>query len=312
MPQGPVRIGYHTSPFPHDGSDPAAFVAGLERTLTEISGTFDSVWVDDHLLPAFGWADPASPHLECLTTLSWLAGRHPGLTFGSLVMAQSFRNPALVAKAAATLQWLSGGRFVLGLGAGWHEPEYRAYGYDFPAAAVRIAQLAEALRIVRALWEPGPTTFVGNHHRVVDALCEPVPDPPPPIQVGGAGEQLTLRVVAEHADWWNHRGSPAAYGHKLDVLHRHCEAVGRDPGEIVLTWNAEVVAVAGTRAEARRIAAASPFTDEYAVIGTPEEVADMIRPLVDLGVEHLFCRFVDMPSTDGALRFAEEVIPLLR
>src|SRR5207249_11926712 len=137
--------------------------------------------------------------------------------------------PSLVAKMAASLKSLSGGRFVLGYGAGWKGDEYVAYVYDFPSPATRIAMLEEGLQVIKAMWRDTPATFHGQYYHIEQARCEPRPDPLPPIMIGGDGEQLTLRVVARHADWWNcySRTSEIAH-HKLTVLKQHCAAEGRD------------------------------------------------------------------------------------
>jgi alkanesulfonate monooxygenase SsuD/methylene tetrahydromethanopterin reductase-like flavin-dependent oxidoreductase (luciferase family) len=252
--------------------------------------------------------------LECWTTLTYLAGRYPGLTLGSIVMSQSYRAPALLAKMGATLQMLSGGRFVLGLGAGWKEDEYLAYGYKFPSTATRIHQLGEAAQIIRLMWAQPRSTFHGRFYDIEDAICEPKPDPPPPLLIGGGGRKLTLRYVAEHADWWNYPGGTFEnYNELLDVLRGHCEAVGRDYNTIVKTWGAECVAVASSPHKARQMAEASPFhTPGVSIIGTPDEVAKHLSRFADVGVEHFFLRFADFPKTDGASLFAEEVIPRLR
>jgi alkanesulfonate monooxygenase SsuD/methylene tetrahydromethanopterin reductase-like flavin-dependent oxidoreductase (luciferase family) len=134
----------------------------------------------------------------------------------------------------------------------------------------------------------------------------------PPILIGGGGEQLTLRVVAKHADWWNiPGGSLENYAHKLEVLRAHCQAVGRDYNDIVKTWSAEAIAVAPTEAEAQRIAAASPYQN-HPIVGTSEQVAAQLRPFINLGVEHLILRFVDFPATAGIELFMDEVIPRLQ
>lgn len=307
-----LRIGWHPVLFPTEGTSGAEFMAQLDSMLSVIEDRFDSVWIDDHLLP---WADfvaPETPALECLTTIAYLAGRHPAIDFGSFVLCQAYRNPALVAKMAANLQFLTGGRFILGMGAGWMEKEYHAYGYAFPAAKTRIAQLAEAVKVVRTAWSDGSDSFEGRFYSVSDIVCRPLLDPPPPILIGGGGEKLTLRVVAEQADWCNFGGTPESYGHKLDVLKTHCEDVGRDYNEIVKSYASEVVAVAETESEARRLAEAAPFSDVYPIVGNPEQVAALLRPIVDLGVEHLILRFVDFPSVAGAELFADVVAPLLR
>ena len=306
-----LRIGCHAPLFPVDGSDGHTFLSQLTTMMTAVESRFDSVWFDDHLRPWADFVPPDTDNLECLTTISYLAPSYPEFYFGCSVLCQSFRNPSLVAKMAANLQFLTGGRFILGLGAGWMEPEYSAYGYPFPDAPVRISQLREAVQVVRALWSDVPATFEGRYYRVSEAICRPLPDPVPPILIGGGGERLTLRVVAEHADWWNFTGMPETYAHKLDVLREHCRAVGRDYDEIVKTYSAEFVAIAETEQAARRIAAESPYTDVYPIVGDPEQVAAALRPLVEHGVSHLILRFVDFPSPAGAELFADAVTPLL-
>ncbi len=136
--------------------------------------------------------------LESFTTISYLAALHPQFSFGHTVICQSFRNPALLAKMGATLQFLSGGRFILGLGAGWNEAEYRAYGYDFPPASVRVEQLEETIQIIKALWTQEKATFQGKHYQVLDASCEPRPDPLPPIIIGAFKPKM-LRLTATYA-----------------------------------------------------------------------------------------------------------------
>ncbi len=154
------------------------YIADVNRLLNTVKGAYTSAWFIDHL--QFQDSDV----LEGWTALTYLAAQHPELQWGHAVLCQSFRNPALVAKMAATLQFISGGRFILGIGAGWHTEEYLAYGYDFPAASTRVEELDEALQIIRALWTENDATFVGKHHQIRNAWCEPKPDPVPPIMVG--------------------------------------------------------------------------------------------------------------------------------
>jgi alkanesulfonate monooxygenase SsuD/methylene tetrahydromethanopterin reductase-like flavin-dependent oxidoreductase (luciferase family) len=168
------------------------------------------------------------------------------------------------------------------------------------------------VQIIRALWSETPATFTGQYYRIQDAYCMPKPEPIPPILIGGGGEQLTLRVVAKYADWWNiPGGSLDNYAHKLAVLRSHCHAAGRNYNDIVKTWSAEAIAVAATETEARRIAETSPYQN-HPIIGTPEQVAAQLRPFIDLGVEHLIVRLVDFPNTDGIARFMDEVMPRLK
>jgi alkanesulfonate monooxygenase SsuD/methylene tetrahydromethanopterin reductase-like flavin-dependent oxidoreductase (luciferase family) len=270
------------------------------------------VWVDDHLMPWASWQPNDTPYLECLTTIAAFAAAYPRLIFGASVLCQSYRNPGLLAKTVANLQLLTGGRLVFGIGAGWMEEEYRAYDFDFPPPRMRLAQLEEAIQVVKRLWTDAPASFTGDYYRVEGAYCEPRPDPLPPLLIGGGGEQLTLRLVAKYADWWNLSGGTAAtFAHKLSVLRGYCDAVGRDAASIVKTWSAEGIALAESEAEAQRIAAESPFTGNI-IVGAPEQVAAQLQPFVELGAEHLIVRLLDFPATTGLELFAEQVLPRLQ
>ena len=145
------------------------------------------------------------PTIEGWTLLTFLAAAFPRFRYGHLVLSQSYRNPALLAKMAASLQELTGGRFILGLGAGWHEEEYRAYGFEYPSGGVRVAQLAEAIQIIRAVWTQSPATYHGTYYHVDGLICEPMPDPPIPIMIGTEGPKA-LAVTARLADMWNWDG----------------------------------------------------------------------------------------------------------
>lgn len=308
-----VKFGWRVPAFPVDDSRGSTFVDQITDTLDRVQGRFDSAWVADHFIPWAEFEADDTDTLECLTSICFLAGAFPELDFGSIVLCQSYRNPALLAKMGATLQVLTGGRFILAIGAGWKTDEYLAYNYEFPKTAVCIAQLEEAVQIIRKMWTQTPASFEGKYYRIQNAYCEPKPDPRPPIMIGGGGERLTLRVVARYADWWNiPGGSVENYAHKLDVLRSHCQAVGRDYDEIVKTWAGELVAVAETEAEARRIANASPFNGGSRIVGTPDQVAERLRAFTDLGVEYFILRFADFPDTAGVELFADEVIPQFR
>jgi alkanesulfonate monooxygenase SsuD/methylene tetrahydromethanopterin reductase-like flavin-dependent oxidoreductase (luciferase family) len=261
-----------------------------------------TAWVVDH----FQFDD--IPLMECFALLAHSAGRTPGVRFGTLVIGQSFRNPALLAKIAATLQFLTGGKFILGIGAGWKEDEYRSYGYPYPPVSERIAQLDDAVRIIRALWTESPATFTGKYYSVANAYCEPRPYPAPPLMIGGAGEQRTLRVVAQHADWWNaDYYSPAEYGRKLGVLEEHCRAVGRDFSTIVPTYFATV-----TLTRDPNVAPKLPFSHRgelYLVNGDPDAVIRQLEEFVALGVQHVQLSFTDFPNSEGLDLFLSEVLP---
>src|SRR5207248_3229065 len=167
------------------------------RLIKTLSQGFTTLWAEDHLQSG------ETAILESMTTLSYFAGEFPQFRVGTLVLCQAYRNPALLAKMAANLQLLSRGRFILGLGAGWKEDEYHAYGYPFPDTRTRLEQLEEAAIIMKAMWSSQPATFVGKHYSIRNAYCEPRPDPPLPLLIGGGGEERTLEIVARRADWWN-------------------------------------------------------------------------------------------------------------
>lgn len=286
--------------------DRATFVADLGRVLDVAGGIFDSIWVSDHLMEGDRY------RLEPWTQLTWVAARVPRVRLGNNVLANSYRHPALMAKMAASLQTLSGGRFILGYGAGWLEDEYKAYGYPFPPTRERIARMDEALRLIKAMWTESPATFRGEFYEVTDAWCEPRPDPVPPILIGGSGERYLLRAVAEHADWW------LSYAEKLDVQERklavlasHCRDVGRDPASIrkALPWT---VYLHRDRAAARRWAGDADEGDRPAFAGDPAELRDRIHQAIGLGFHMIQLRFAGMMDTADIELFADEVLPHFR
>lgn len=268
---------------------------------------FDSLWLPDHVQydshkVAEGW-----------TLLTWALARYPGKLCGHEVLCNSFRNPAHLAKMIATAQALSGGRVVLGIGAGWNQEEYLAYGWPFPPARVRIAQLAEAIELIRCMWTGAPASYKGEHYEIVDARCEPRPSPIPPIMVGGHGEKYLLRVVAQHADWWNYGFRDlATYAQKQEALERHCREVGRDYDAIQQVVRVGIL-IAETEREVERVRA-RPDTRSLSgipVVGTPEQVTESLRAIVAQGADRLTVNFADVPRADGTLLFAATVLGAL-
>jgi alkanesulfonate monooxygenase SsuD/methylene tetrahydromethanopterin reductase-like flavin-dependent oxidoreductase (luciferase family) len=308
-----TEFGWRVPDFPTDQTRGQTFIGQIHEYLAAVQESgFASAWVADHFVPWASWQDVETDTVECWTTLTYLAARFQRLTWGSIVLCQSYRNPALLAKMVASLCALAPGRVVFGIGAGWKADEYRAYGYTFPSAPVRLAQLEDTVEIARRLWTtPGPVSYAGSQYSITDAHVQPKPDPLPPIMIGGGGERRTLRIVAKHADWSNlPGGSLEIYRHKLEVLAQHCAAIGRDPDTIRKSWACECVAVAPNRAEAQRIAEASPFYEpENALVGTPDEVSAALARWRALGVSHFQLRFADFPRLQGAQLFAREVLP---
>jgi alkanesulfonate monooxygenase SsuD/methylene tetrahydromethanopterin reductase-like flavin-dependent oxidoreductase (luciferase family) len=283
--------------------DPATFRADLERVVAFAAPAFESLWISDHLMTEDRF------RLECWTELTWLAARFAEPLLGTIVMANSYRHPALLAKMAASLQYLSGGRFILGYGAGWAEDEYRAYGFDFPSARTRIEQMVEGIDVIRALWAGGPVDYAGEHYRLTEAMAFPVPEPQPPIMIGGDGEHVTLRAVATHADWWNAMPRPMdLLRHKIDVLEEHCATVGRDPASILRTIT--FVAYLDTDGTAARTAAGSRLEgDQLAFAGDPAAMIDHLATLAELGFEHIQLVFPRFPDTSDIELFLERVRP---
>ena len=268
---------------------------------------FDSLWMPDHVQynghkVAEGW-----------TLLVWALARYPDKLVGHEVLCNSFRNPAHTAKMVATAQALSGGRAILGIGAGWNDEEYLAYGWPLPSMRVRIAQLAEAIPLIRRMWTDVPASYEGEHYRIAGAHCEPRPEPIPPVMVGGHGEKFLLRVVAQHADWWNYGFRDLAlYAHKQEVLKSHCREVGRDYDEIVQVVRLGIL-IAETERDVERLKDAPgvrPMTD-IRLAGTPAQVTETLRSIVKQGAQRLTVNFADAPRPDGTLLFAEKVLPSL-
>jgi alkanesulfonate monooxygenase SsuD/methylene tetrahydromethanopterin reductase-like flavin-dependent oxidoreductase (luciferase family) len=260
-------------------------------------------WVIDH------FQFDAQPIFECFAFLAYQAGQHPGLRWGTLVLGQAYRNPAVTAKIAASLQFLTGGRFILGLGAGDAEGEHHAYGYPFPSARVRVEQLDEAAAIVRAMWQGGPASFHGAHYRIENAYCMPPPEPPPVLMIGGGGERRTLGIVARHADWWNcDYYSPDEYARKLAILHDRCRAIGREPSSIVPTCYMGIT-VSDDPGRLVRRRSMDHRGEVHVISGNPDEVAHQIAAFGAAGVRHMQLNFLDFPRTDSLDLFLAEVFP---
>jgi alkanesulfonate monooxygenase SsuD/methylene tetrahydromethanopterin reductase-like flavin-dependent oxidoreductase (luciferase family) len=301
----PIQFGLMMPSGAGSKASRATFVADLDRAVGLVAGHFDSAWIVDHL--QFGDADV----LEGFTALTYMAARHPQLRFGHAVLCQSFRNPALLAKMGATLQFISGGRFILGLGAGWHEEEYNAYGYLFPPAGVRVAQLEETVQIIKAMWTEEKTTFAGTHYQVNEARCEPKPDPLPPLMIGAFRPKM-LRLTARYADWWNVSSTGhEEYRQMAAELERACAEIGRNPATIRRTWVGPC-ACAVTTEEAERLAAgrySSTSVEDFGFVGTPQQVVEQLRPFIDLGVDYFIFDCGGFPELTGLELLIDEVLP---
>jgi len=236
-PEPVTRLGLQIPSFTFPGvadADLFETIAGIATT-AENNG-FDSVWVMDHLYQIEMVGPKTDPMLEAYTLLGALAARTTSARLATMVTGVTYRNPALLAKIVTTLDVISSGRAILGIGAAWNDDEHAGYGYDFPPAGERLDRLEEALQICRAMFTEETATFEGTHYRVQQVLNNPKPIRGRiPVLIGGGGEKRTLKLVAQYGDACNLFGDPDAVRHKLDVLERHCADVGRDPAEITKT-----------------------------------------------------------------------------
>ncbi len=251
---------------------------------------FDSLWVADHF---YGFDAKTDPFLEGWTTLTWLAARHPNVALCHHVLGHGYRPPALTAKMAATLQVLSGNRFILGIGAGWREDEYRAYGYDFPSAKVRFEQLEEVVAICRLMWSEAAPTFHGKHFHIEGASAPPLPELPPRVCIGASGEQVGLPLAGRIADMWNGRYvDDEDYARKLGIVRASAERAGRDPGAIEISNTVE-----------------RPLPESDA---DSAALLELLAHRADLGVQHFVMDFGHPRSLEPIHRFVEQVMGPLK
>jgi alkanesulfonate monooxygenase SsuD/methylene tetrahydromethanopterin reductase-like flavin-dependent oxidoreductase (luciferase family) len=261
--------------------------------LNEWRDYFSTLWICDH----FQYAGN-NPWFEGSTTLAFLAAKFPEYKLGNLVLCAGYRNPAVVAKMASTLQYLTGGRFILGIGAGWQKEEYEAYGYEFPDYSERVARLQEAVQIMKLLWNDSPATFEGKYYRIRNAYCEPRPKDKIPILIGADGKRA-LAVVAKYADMWNESGGMEVFKPAYEKLARACFEAGRDLREIKLTCLVTPHFPEDPRAFKQN--------ESKTLLGpNPEDVIAELRELVDLGVSHFQVRCYDRRSVEI---FTKKVIP---
>ena len=258
----------------------------VEQAKAAEAAGFSLVTVMDHLYQIQGVGPVTDPMLEGWSVLAALARETTTVRLGTLVTGVTYRNPAFLAKQATTLDTISGGRAIFGLGAAWNEEEHIGYGYAFPPVKERMDRLEEALAIATAMFTEERPTFHGTHYRIEEALNVPRPIQPggPPILVGGGGEQRTLKIAARFAAMthWFALGLEGVR-HKTEVLARHCEAIGRDPSTIERTMGAPVI-VTADEAEATAMLERIPAERRpYISAGPPERMADVLRPYLDAG-----------------------------
>lgn len=316
----------------HDlvGIEPAdhwAVMSGLAAQAD--TGPWESIWVYDHFHTVPAPTEEATH--EAWSLMSAFGATTSRIRLGQMCTCMSYRNPAYLAKVAATIDVISGGRVEMGIGAGWYEHEWRAYGYGFPRAGERLARLDEGVQIMKQAWTTGAATLDGEHYQVDGAIVRPLPlqDGGIPLWIAGGGEKVTLRIAAQYADYTNFTGSsPEAFAGKSDLLRAHCSEAGTDFDRIVRSSNFMTV-VGGSEAEVReRLAAVesrvSPYLSEektaafmadYANspgVGTPEQVVERLRALESLGLAYAIHYFPEAAyDRSGIELFEREVIPAL-
>jgi F420-dependent oxidoreductase-like protein len=282
---------------------------------------WDAACVTDHFMP--NTADRAGDTLECWSTLAALAALVPRMRVGTIVTGNTYRHPAVLAKMAATVDVVSGGRLICGIGAGWQENEHQAYGIPFSTLRERLERLDEACQILTSLWTQPRTTFKGRHYQLDDAplMPKPVQRPHPELMVGGGGERVTLRIAARHADHWNVWGGPGTLARKGTILEEHCAAVGRDPATLRRSANMVLLLTEGTtEVEAlktqfmQRMDRDEESARDTLLAGSAGEVRDKLARLRDTGVDTLFLPTFFMakdprPQLD---HFMAEVAPAFR
>lgn len=290
---------------------------------------WDSLWVYDHFHTVPMPTDEATH--EAWTLMAAFAATTSRIKLGQMCTAISYRNPAYLAKVAATTDIISGGRIQMGIGGGWYEHEWRAYGYGFPSAGVRLARLDEGVQIMRDAWRDGRVTFEGKHYHLDGAIVEPKPLQPSgiPLWIAGGGEKVTLKIAAKYAQYTNFSADPEEFAHKSEILAGHCRDVGTDYDAIVRSANVNAILgtdnadftarcgrvrerIAGLCGEGAADAMMAMNDNPGSATGTPQRVIERLTRLRDLGCEYVICYFPEAAyDRSGIELFEQQVIPAL-
>jgi F420-dependent oxidoreductase-like protein len=298
-----------------DFPDPVEKYETMTRVAQEAERLgYDSIWLYDHVHTV------PTPELEtvfeCWMSTAALARDTQRVRIGQMVTCNSYRNPALLAKMASTVDVMSHGRLIFGIGAGWYEHEYRAYGYPYPDGPTRLKQLSDALQVIHGMWSEDYATFEGQYFQVRGAINEPkgVQKPHPPIIIGGGGEKVTLKLVAKYADGCNFGGfDPEFYRHKFDVVRQHCETVGRNYDDILRTSEVFIYLTDHPEKVEAEIGGLSAALQEDVrsrfLVARPAEIVEKLQALVDAGVQYFIVYLWNMAHLEPVQRFAAEVVP---
>jgi len=275
---------------------------------------YHSVWFYDHML---GMGGLEVDIYEAWTLMSAISSVTKKIKLGTMVLCNSFRPPSLLAKMGATLDVISNGRLDFAIGAGWFEPEYNAYGYEFPDTKTRIEQLSESVQIIRKMWTEEEPNFKGRHYEIKNAYCNPKPiqNPYPLISIGGSGESYLLRIVAEYADEWNCPAASAEeFDHKFKVLKRHCEDIGRDINDMGISQQTVCVIVQNEKELGDKLSLGQKRygffgnIENFGIIGTPDKCIEKINENYKKGITKYTIFFSDIMNHDTLKFFAKEVM----
>jgi len=270
---------------------------------------FHSIWLVDHMWTG---AAPDIDHHECMAAMAGLGAATEKLRIGTLVICNSYRNPALLAKSLCTIDHISGGRLEVGVGAGWMEPEYRAYGYEFPPMGVWLKQFEEGVQILKLMFTEKRATFRGRYYAIENAINNPKPvqQPHPPITIGGSGEKVMLKIVARYADRWNCPAGYRSFEEKFNILKEHCKTVGRDIDTIEISEQI-LICIGRTDEEVAQkwaMAQRNPFV-RTGIKGTPPQIAAELAKRVQMGITTFTIFFSDLAPPATLEMFAREVMP---
>ncbi len=268
----------------------------------------DSVWLADHFMfPDYEHPDREKPVFDCFVALGAIAASTSRIRIGELVVGVPYRNPALLAKMLTTLDVVAHGRTIVGLGAAWHEPEFRAYGWPFPSVRERMDMLEEAVQVVDRLMTQRPASFSGKHYSVAEAYNDPLPvqRPRPPIMIGGSGEKVTLRLVAQYADFCNVMGDSATVAHKFEVLRQHCERVGRPANAITRSNDVSILIASNERELATK---KERYGEKFGLIGIPDEIVEGLRRYAEAGSQYVTFNMPDAREIEPILLLGETVV----
>jgi F420-dependent oxidoreductase-like protein len=280
---------------------------------------YETAYSYDHLIGgAISKANRNKNFFECFVLTSSLLGCTSSLRFGQLVTCNSYRNPALLAKMISTMDAISGGRVELGIGAGWFENEYHAYGYDYPSSITRIQQLDEAIEIIKLMYTQEQPSFLGKYYSIVNAVCypKPVQKPHPPIMIGGTGEEYLLKTVARHANIYNHPfATPGEIKRRLNILQGHCDSMGRKYDDIersvvfrcLIRESENQISDLILREKGKHESIESFIQRVNTIAGTPEIIKKKIYEYIDIGIERFIIHFISLDKNPLELFYSEVI-----